>query len=67
MTPNEHQAIIDYIEFNLVQFVEGFAQQVAHEVSQQMYEQAYSVLNDIDDALCLQAELDGPPIPSISS
>ena len=67
MTPNEHQAIIDYLEFSLVQLVEGIAPHVKHEVAQQLYERAYAVLNDMDDALCHQAELDGPPIPIKSS
>lgn len=61
MKSNERQAIIDYLEFSLVKYVEGIQKHVDSDVTNLMYERAYEVLSDVEETLKSQAELDNPP------
>lgn len=61
MKSNERQAIIDYLEFSLVKYVQGIEKHVTPDVTNLMYEEADKLLADVEETLKSQAQLDHPP------
>jgi len=61
MKSNERDAIVGYLEFNLVKLVEGIEQHVDPDAVGTLYERAYEVLNEMEDAMRTSAEYGIPP------
>lgn len=59
MNKNETEAILGYLEFHLVRFVEDIEKHVSDpDVVAGMYDRAYSVLNDFEQTLAAQLEIE---------
>ena len=61
MKSNERDAIVNYLEFNLVKLVEGIEQHVDPDAVGTLYERAYEVLNEMEDAMRHSADAGVPP------
>lgn len=60
MDTNKKDALLHYLEFNLVSFVERYEQHIADpDIIGDMYDQAYGLLNDIEQTIDTQNELEG--------
>lgn len=57
MTQNEKSAILNYLDFQLLTYVEKFEKHVDGDVLHQMYDDAYALLNDLDITLDTQIKL----------
>lgn len=57
MTSNEKDALLTYLEFDLLKFVEHFEQHVNPAVAAQMYDHAYGVVADMEQTLETNIEL----------
>ncbi len=60
MKSNEREAIVDYLEFNLVKLVEGIEEHVDPDAVGSLYERAYEVLKDVEDAINTSTDLTPP-------
>lgn len=63
MTSNFKEAISGYLEFNLVKFIEQFEGQLDPDAVGAFYEEAYRILNDMEDAIQTSIDLNEPPKP----
>ena len=57
MTQNEKEALLTYLDSQLLTYVERFERHVDSDVKQQMYDDAYALLSDIDITLDIDMEL----------
>jgi len=64
MTNDEKDAVIGYLDYKLLVYVETFERHVPDDVKQQMYEDAYAVVVDmemtLDTQIGLQPTMFGP-------
>lgn len=57
MTPQEKDAIVNYVGFNLIKMVEQFEDRVSLEVLYDMYEQVYATMGDFERTMNTNIEL----------
>jgi len=51
MTHTEKDALLRYLDFQMMHYVERFSNHVAEDVMQAMYDDAYKLLNDLNRTL----------------
>lgn len=61
MDKNNKQALVDYLEFSLVSFAEGFEQHVDPDAVGELYDRLYGILADIEYTIDVGVELDQKP------
>jgi len=57
MTQNEKDALLNYLDFQLLTYVENFERHVDSDVMRQMYDDAYALLIDLDITLDTQMKM----------
>lgn len=62
MTHREKEALLNYMDFQMLTYVESFEKHVDGDVARQMYDNAYQVLNDIENTLDTLIGLQGGKI-----
>ena len=56
MNVNEKTALLNYLEFHLVSFCKNTEQQLNPDANGEMWEFAYSILNDMDESIIVDHE-----------
>ena len=62
MTHNEKDALLRYLDFQFINYVENYSKHVSEEVLQSMYENAYGLLTDINRTLDTDIALSTKPV-----
>ena len=60
MTQTEKNALLRYMDFQLIRYVERFSPHVPTEVLQEMYDEAYRTLNDLNLTLDMDIAIKAP-------
>ena len=62
MNEKRKEALISYLEFNLVKFAEGFEKHVDPDAVGEMYDRLYGVLNDMEHVLDTEVKINQSPL-----
>lgn len=60
MTISEKEALLQYIEFGLINFCEMIDPHIDHDCKGMLYESAYLLLNDMQDTLDVYLAIQNP-------
>lgn len=63
MKPSDNQAVLTYLEYHLLQFVEDTEKHISdRDVVADMYDRAYGILADFEQTMAMQTALESKPL-----